>query len=76
MTMNEPRTQATRAWRALSFTPVFAGLLAAAIALPSAAESANPAATATARRAARSVDRGPGSAVRSSPRTASSLMVA
>jgi thiol:disulfide interchange protein DsbC len=48
MTMNEPRTRATRAWRALSFTPVFAGLLAAAIALPSAAESANPAATATA----------------------------
>ena len=30
MTMNEPRTRATRAWRALSFTPVFAGLLAAA----------------------------------------------
>ena len=48
MTMNEPRTRATRAWRALSFTPVFAGLLAAAIALPSAAESANPAATPTA----------------------------
>jgi thiol:disulfide interchange protein DsbC len=48
MTMNEPRTRATRGARGLMFAPVFAGLLAAVIALPCAAESAKSAATSTA----------------------------